>query len=215
MLCLPHARGGVSLSRTVLIHYGWSSPRTWGCFRTGLPPCTSKTVFPTHVGVFLAINRGRKVCQCLPHARGGVSRLLLFQRRHGWSSPRTWGCFHARRQHASAFFVFPTHVGVFLDERPYLELIDGLPHARGGVSWGGLQAGRVISSSPRTWGCFPCILPFPALYGVFPTHVGVFLVRKSTDRPDVSLPHARGGVSKGQKQAKRQSMSSPRTWGCF
>ena len=111
------------------------------------------------------------------------------------SSPRTWGCFHARRQHASAFFVFPTHVGVFLDERPYLELIDGLPHARGGVSWGGLQAGRVISSSPRTWGCFPCILPFPALYGVFPTHVGVFQVRKDFGAPVRSLPHARGGVS--------------------
>ena len=174
---------------------GWaSSPRTWGCFSLTHRHIGRVLVFPTHVGVC----RSPRPDQC-----GSAS------------SPRTWGCFHARRQHASAFFVFPTHVGVFLDERPYLELIDGLPHARGGVSWGGLQAGRVISSSPRTWGCFPCILPFPALYGVFPTHVGVFLVRKSTDRPDVSLPHARGGVSKGQKQAKRQSMSSPRTWGCF
>ena len=70
-----------------------------------------------------------------------------------------------------------------------------LPHARGGVSATNVIEWEQDGSSPRTWGCFPCILPFPALYGVFPTHVGVFQVRKDFGAPVRSLPHARGGVS--------------------
>ncbi len=52
-VCLPHARGGVSISachRNTLLA---SSPRTWGCFYwKPSRPCRCN-VFPTHVGVFL------------------------------------------------------------------------------------------------------------------------------------------------------------------
>ena len=58
LLCrLPHARGGVSITR----HYGTfgakSSPRSWGCFCTSRTGCTSDLVFPTLVGVFLVVIR--------------------------------------------------------------------------------------------------------------------------------------------------------------
>ena len=57
-----------------------SSPCTWGCFwlKTILPAAHS--VFPMHVGVFLD-----KVCGAwgesgLPHARGGVSKVVSTKR---------------------------------------------------------------------------------------------------------------------------------------
>ena len=51
--------------------------------------------------------------------------------------------------------------------------------------------------------------------GVFPTHVGVFLTAGRTSLLDLSLPHARGGVSVEKKKATAVIESSPRTWGCF
>ncbi len=133
-LCLPHARGGVSGAVPILLTQIRSSPRPWGCFRS-----TS--------GYTGAIKR-------LPHARGGVSASGRGLRAVVLSSPRPWGCFLRRSRLAALMRVFPTPVGVFpsntLSRRP----LNGLPHARGGVSIY-LRGGRLpASSSPRPWGCF-------------------------------------------------------------
>ena len=60
--------------------------------------------------------------------------------------------------------------------------------------------------SGRASGMFPV---------VFPTHVGVFLIRMSRRTCLCCLPHARGGVSMNQPKDRQKPMSSPRTWGCF
>ena len=50
-----------------------SSPRPWGCFqRCQILRCFGH-VFPTPVGVFLAVKRYYSRHSSLPHARGGVS----------------------------------------------------------------------------------------------------------------------------------------------
>ena len=51
-------------------------------------------------------------------------------------------------------FVFPTHVGVFLELRDTIKAMNGLPHTRGGVSAVLVAATEVVESSPHTWGCF-------------------------------------------------------------
>ena len=90
---LPHARGGVSSGRARHCPLEQSSPRPWGCFRRIRLHAPTAAVFPTPVGVFLAMCGSGTVTRGLPHARGGVSQT----RRHGsaWSpsSPRPWGCF--------------------------------------------------------------------------------------------------------------------------
>ena len=91
----------------------------------------------------------------------------------------------------------------------------GLPHARGGVSFGLLWRNRFLLSSPRTWGCFQMRGPFWTARAVFPTHVGVFPFGYQNRYDEYSLPHARGGVSFGLYQTKSSPRSSPRTWGCF
>ena len=153
-LCLPHARGGVSLMHGVGYEPLQSSPRTWGCFLQKQNVALSGAVFPTHVGVFLSISEIILSILCLPHARGGVSATTSSSSPLRLSSPRTWGCFYTQLFDAKAQEVFPTHVGVFLLGSFLLMFARRLPHARGGVSWLTYAVMLLVGSSPRTWGCF-------------------------------------------------------------
>ena len=53
------------------------------------------------------------------------------------------------------------------------------------------------------------------MQGVFPTPVGVFLGLLIVLGYSMSLPHARGGVSKNCYPDYATPGSSPRPWGCF
>ena len=131
------------------------------------------------------------------------------------SSPRPWGCFQEKCKNFYIFAVFPTPVGVFLHTKPFSYPRHGLPHARGGVSiFQGLEKAKKVSS-PRPWGCFYCKGIRSALSMVFPTPVGVFLRTGTTVYVFLSLPHARGGVSKKVMCEEKHQESSPRPWGCF
>ena len=152
---------------------------------------------------------------CLPHARGGVSKHKLINRKAKKSSPRTWGCFPLKRSHLRLQPVFPTHVGVFLYVWWCNPQFYGLPHARGGVSEVNYMKIAVNWSSPRTWGCFCFLLTTAFITSVFPTHVGVFLKNKGVLFVSAGLPHARGGVSWIYAVLHLCRWSSPRTWGCF
>ena len=94
----------------------------------------SGLVFPTPVGVFPICPLNERPSCCLPHARGGVSNITQQPDKLPKSSPRPWGCFLLKVSLLMQMQVFPTPVGVF----PYVPLIflylNGLPHARGGVS---------------------------------------------------------------------------------
>ena len=173
--CLPHARGGVSRSGHWLALWARSSPRPWGCFRRWRDWRGSNRVFPTPVGVFLLRFVVFPLAKRLPHARGGVSILVLFHRRVSESSPRPWGCFLIASRAVRLLSVFPTPVGVFLPSTPASEKFESLPHARGGVSNCVCLAATGHKSSPRPWGCFQRGIGRADTEPVFPTPVGVFL----------------------------------------
>ena len=172
-------------------------------------------VFPTHVGVFLNWYFSRLVIYRLPHARGGVSDLLICLPLLLQSSPRTWGCFHIIKIREKLASVFPTHVGVFLGFGFGFACFFRLPHARGGVSQFTRRLSGRNMSSPRTWGCFGSAVLLREPHGVFPTHVGVFPSSGLSGSRSICLPHARGGVSSNREQKYNMLASSPRTWGCF
>ena len=72
-VCLPHARGGVSVLPPEPLSRSRSSPRPWGCFPLHPARESPGPVFPTPVGVFLRGLSGAWLLPRLPHARGGVS----------------------------------------------------------------------------------------------------------------------------------------------
>ena len=90
-----------------------------------------------------------------------------------------------------------------------------LPHARGGVSRFLYQFMTLRPSSPCTWGCFRPMPNLERLREVFPMHVGVFPGNDVKFWAKCRLPHARGGVSRVDRDQKRSMPSSPCTWGCF
>ena len=192
---LPHACGGVSITLRCIVWLLLSSPRMWGCFLASVPRPRPIAVFPTHVGVFLERSESIFVVIRLPHACGGVSMVHVKGVLTGQSSPRMWGCFFIGPVSKLTLDVFPTHVGVFLDNTGCSHL-DNL-------------------SSPRMWGCFRNSGPQGADVQVFPTHVGVFLVIWFLFRYIFCLPHACGGVSFSCPRERAFGMSSPRMWGCF
>ena len=81
-------------------------------------------------------------------------------------------------------------------------LLEGLPHARGGVSAANGLLAIGGASSPRPWGCFFSFAQLFPPAGVFPTPVGVFLRSYLHFDASRSLPHARGGVSPPAKTGR-------------
>ena len=192
-----------------------SSPRPWGCFYSIPEKEVIQSVFPTPVGVFLVSYKDSATSLSLPHARGGVSSWDSSNSTRRLSSPRPWGCFHAGPLSRRSAIVFPTPVGVFLPALSSVAADSSLPHARGGVSIKARDIAQVVRSSPRPWGCFYWVLDACCRRDVFPTPVGVFPHAFGEHFINVSLPHARGGVSDTLVESDPFNSSSPRPWGCF
>ena len=75
--CFPHARGGVSdLAGDMWLFLAFS-PRLWGCFFQKAEVILLVVVFPTLVGVFPRWLPMEITLCGFPHARGGVSKLLV------------------------------------------------------------------------------------------------------------------------------------------
>ncbi len=89
-----------------------------------------------------------------------------------------------------------------------------LPHTRGGVPKTKYRKLGKQFSSPHTWGC-PVIDKYLSCRVIlFPTHVGVSLIRRRIGICYDTLPHTRGGVPITPLIAVRIKYSSPHTWGC-
>ena len=126
----------------------------WGCFQYYVHLFLQDIVFPTYVGVFLRAWGTIRKHAGLPHVCGGVSTCSPMLLSTKASSPRMWGCFYEAFKTIAIEEVFPTYVGVFLDQGTSGSKRAGLPHVCGGVSKAIKAHQAKIESSPRMWGCF-------------------------------------------------------------
>ena len=114
ILGFPHTRGGVPMIYHHLnLNHGFS-PHTWGCTCGHQRAEQAFQVFPTHVGVYLAIGVNQVWKRCFPHTRGGVPEIETVELINALFSPHTWGCTYNPDSICLLCRVFPTHVGVYL-----------------------------------------------------------------------------------------------------
>ena len=106
----------------------------WGCFLDMSNLIFIRSVFPTHVGVFLCLPKTGWSSLSLPHACGGVSFSVVVHDARRRSSPRMWGCFSLPSSATFSIPVFPTHVGVFPNLQSCSAIKMSLPHTCGGAS---------------------------------------------------------------------------------
>ena len=129
----PHTRGGVPSSTIAIASKTEFSPHTWGCTELWMSPRQTLQVFPTHVGVYLWYMPAVLQVSRFPHTRGGVPWWASRKRKQELFSPHTWGCTGCGQRGFWCGRVFPTHVGVYLEEQPVGHLRGCFPHTRGGV----------------------------------------------------------------------------------
>jgi len=150
----------------------------------------------------------------LPHTRGGVPVHACGDKGNRRSSPHTWGCPYLDKRDAWRTKLFPTHVGVSPHTAGVLPFWDALPHTRGGVPFSHSVGVNVLYSSPHTWGCPYIVSHIREANNLFPTHVGVSLIKIDGAVTPITLPHTRGGVPRQIAIYTRFINSSPHTWGC-
>jgi len=175
--CFPHTRGD---GPKHLAMWNWLyqfSPHTWGWTSMVESGQLTSRVFPTHVGMDHIIPQPIQLMQGFPHTRGDGPLLKLGLSLPEVFSPHTWGWTLVLNQSLGMDFVFPTHVGMDLDRSQPGYCRRCFPHTRGdGPKWEKV-IDIIVQFSPHTWGW---TLEYPrtrCLPLVFPTHVGMDLVR--------------------------------------
>ena len=146
--------------------------------------------------MFLGLAQTLKKLSSLPRVRGGVSSLKTAFFAVSLSAPRSRGCFYWARRDQAFYDVCPAFAGVFLDKWAIKSYTASLPRVRGGVSWRKFYAGDVVTSAPRSRGCFRQEPTFMQRIAVCPAFAGVFLERKGKAGAEGGLPRVRGGVSR-------------------
>ena len=103
-------------------------------------------------------------------------------------------------------FVFPTRVGVDRLTVAGQNIPSSFPHTRGGGPYRFLSGSLRYVFSPHAWGWTVCCYSAVSRLLVFPTRVGVDLIRRVWDGINQSFPHTRGG---GPNYFRDRRMSSP------
>ena len=126
-----------------------------------------------------------------------------------------WRCFLASAPRYRVYFVFSTHVEVFLTRSGMFTHKLRFLHACGGVSKFQDNEEEGYTFSPRMWRCFWSAQASLCLEAVFSTHVEVFLAWQDFDVVYDSFLHACGGVSESREWCDPETGFSPRMWRCF
>ena len=87
----PHTRGGGPVSAGLAGLNSGFSPHAWGWTFIRIITSSSRTVFPTRVGVDRATPPNGSITLCFPHTRGGGPLVEAAKTMMGTFSPHAWG----------------------------------------------------------------------------------------------------------------------------
>ncbi len=209
----PHARGERCVASNSEPRLIGSSPRTWGTPLAAYPATTYTRFIPTHVGNADFVRKQLWQVAVHPHARGERRSPLTRRRRTRGSSPRTWGTRILCENNCGKWRFIPTHVGNAHGRARTGRLRPVHPHARGERGFSDATVPANSGSSPRTWGT-RSPRPVHARHLRFiPTHVGNAAARIFSCVGSTVHPHARGERRNYSYWQRKETGSSPRTWG--
>ncbi len=106
-------------------------------------------------------------------------------------------------------------MGVYLHRRARSHDPDSFPHTRGGVPLIDVKNQYKVAFSPHMWGCTATGADRRCRKLVFPTHVGVYLVRVSLVQLCKGFPHTRGGVPGGPQGQENMKTVFPTHVGVY
>ena len=112
-LSFPHTRGDVPPVHLIAGSGKRFSPHAWGCSAPERVAVEEHLVFPTRVGMFLAVRVIPRAVLGFPHTRGDVPTIRRLTAWLPLFSPHAWGCSAHEVQTAALALVFPTRVGMF------------------------------------------------------------------------------------------------------
>lgn len=166
------------------------SPRVWGWSFTCFFWNGGTFLFPTCVGVILALHTFTFLSVSVPHGRGGDPNLLYHPRCTHLCSPRVWGWSPQLLHSGAGPFLFPTCVGVIPFHCVYSWGESTIPHVRGGDP-AGFYHDWICSS--RMWGWSRQRPSHKWGSPIFPTCVGVIRRGYRGLQVKSAVPHACGG----------------------
>ena len=147
--------------------WGWT--KNWG------RNAGNSKVFPTHVGMNLFNeNIGQEIIG-IPYACGDEPLIYRRWTEIGQYSLRMWGWTSWSASIFPYILVFPTHVGMNLQEKYEMGLKWSIPYACGDEPSTQLQTLGIDAYSLRMWGWTKMIENLLSDPVVFPTHVGMNL----------------------------------------
>ena len=170
-------------------------------------------VFPTHVGMNQRHIHRNKRRGSIPYACGDEPYTAVSSSIQSMYSLRMWGWTSILNCVFCPFTVFPTHVGM----NPYFSLLSvrnpRIPYACGDEPTKELTENWLSKYSLRMWGWTSNIPPITAIIIVFPTHVGMNLLRIMQCKQLTGIPYACGDepiIAINQQTNKQYSL---RMWG--
>ncbi len=190
----PHKRGDVPAALDAGERVYEFSPQAWGCSGGEHDTRGPEPVFPTSVGMFLRAGQDDVDVVRFPHKRGDVPLSRPVGCPLAPFSPQAWGCSVAGGWSSSPPMVFPTSVGMFRWSQQHSRRRECFPHKRGDVPFPRLDRDCGGAFSPQAWGCSGRGRGARQAPHVFPTSVGMFLVKSVKIRYARGFPHKRGDV---------------------
>ena len=128
------------------------SPRIWGWSFLIDEDRIPFGVFPTYMGVIPSTCPVSSVIVSIPHVYGGDPHQFDHASPVCSYSPRIWGWSLLLRSNLKCWFVFPTYMGVILDQYARSFMDRRIPHVYGGDPIKLRNGNYKIKYSPRIWG---------------------------------------------------------------
>ena len=210
---VPYACGDCAYIGSVYVPIRKCSLRMWGLRDDAPGVIPYQVMFPTHVGIarFCGLLCGTVLN--VPYACGDCAAPLFASGGARRCSLRMWGLRDHSTKSASAYPMFPTHVGIARPRPGAARCCRHVPYACGDCAGKVWTPPRQTSCSLRMWGLRGVLQRESGFRQMFPTHVGIARRHPGASESGADVPYACGDCADVPCQHRAAELCSLRMWG--